>query len=111
MLLKSVGTHPAEEQHLKFAANLRRGVLNNMCFEILNSAGDMQVADRVSTAGPREDFMTLSTVVSQQGVLEYLRAVRWPNTLFHVHTQLGLQSALHLPRCVAVADEVQVRCP
>ena len=34
-----------------------------MSSEILNSAvpGDKQVADRVSTAGPREDFMTLST--------------------------------------------------
>ena len=65
-LLQSVGTHPAEEQYLKFAANLRRGVLNNMSSEILNSAvpGDMQVADRVSVAGSRADFMTLSAASS-----------------------------------------------
>ena len=63
MLLHGAGTHPAEEQYLKFAANLRRGVLNNVSSEILKSAvpGDMQVADRVSSVGPRADFMTLST--------------------------------------------------
>ena len=63
MLLHGAGTHPAEEQHLKFAANLRRGVLNNISFEILDSAvpGDMQVDDRVSIAGSRADFMILST--------------------------------------------------
>ena len=56
----------AEEQYLRFAATLRCCVPNNMSSEILNSAvpGDKQVADRVSTAGPREDFMTLSTAIS-----------------------------------------------
>ena len=54
---------PAEQQYLRFAATLRCCVPNNMSSEILNSAvpGDKQVADRVSTAGPRENFMTLST--------------------------------------------------
>ena len=70
--------------------------VRTVLFEILNSAvpGDMQVADRVSTAGPREDFTTFCPPLSQQGVREYMRAVRWPNTHCHVHTQLGLQSAL-----------------
>ena len=52
--------------------------------------------------------------LSRQGVLEHLRAVRWPNTLCHVHTHLGLQSAPLLPQCshmVAVADEFQAWCP
>ena len=73
MLLHSVGTHPVEEKYVTLAATMRGGVLNKMSSEILNcsSKTDMQVADSVSTAGPRD---VLPPAVVPTGC--FMRAVR-----------------------------------
>ena len=56
----------------------------------------MQVADGVSTAGPRADFMTFfhRHQMFEYRLLEYMRAAHQQSTIRHVQTQLGVQSAL-----------------
>ena len=54
VLLHSLGTHPVEEQCVTLAVTMRRGVLNNMSSEILNSAVPRETC-RWPTVCPRSD--------------------------------------------------------
>ena len=63
MLLHNVGTHQVEEHLDVCSDDARRCAKQNelRILELRLSKRDMQVADSVSTAGPRADFMTFST--------------------------------------------------
>ena len=63
MLLHNVGTHQVEDHLDVCSDDARRCAKQNelRTLELPISKRDMQVADSVSTAGPRADFMTFST--------------------------------------------------
>ena len=54
----------------------------------------MQVADSVSTAGPRADHMTLSPEFPHQRVWEYMRPGTPGDTLCHLYTLLGVHDVV-----------------
>ena len=91
---------------------MRGGVVSKMSFEFMYYAvpRDMQVADSVSTAGPRADF-TLRTVVPTRFAGIRARGTLGEQTSSRTES-FGCAKRHLLSRCshlVAVANEVQVR--
>ena len=89
-MLHSVGTHPVQEQCVTLAVTMRRGVLNNMSSEILNSAVPRETC-RWPTVYLRPGHAPTFAFfpppeLFHQGALG--------DSLCHLHTLLGMHSVI-----------------